>query len=340
MGNNESVSSWAGIESDPEPTRTGTGPTDTRPANAGPAATSGVMRGRPWRLRRQPRPVLGSLDAAGVLVQRHAREFVVGSAWILLPGIAIGLVATTLAFDRYQSLKGAAISVPELLGGQQAATGVEELLWYVGLAIASLAACIVGGFVATLVVQHSRDQPLSVGAAYRALVARVPALAFAWLLGHAWFPLVLVLLGNVAGTGFVVLAVLASPLVVVAVTFTLLAAPSIVVEGLGPIGGLRRAWRLARTRFGLLFGFVCASVIIGLLVQYGIAYLPRLLQATGLVSFGRFGWLIEGMAGQLGRLVSTPLIATATALVYLEVRMTAEGMDLVVEADRAFGTPG
>lgn len=273
-------------------------------------------------------------------MQRHAREFVVGSAWILLPGIAIGLAATTLAFDRYQSLKGAAVSVPELLGGRRASTGVEELLWYVGLVVGSLAACLVGGLVANLVVQHRTEQPLRVAAGYRALVPRMPALALAWLLGHAWFPLALVLLGNVAGTGLAVLALLASPLVLVAVTFTLFAAPVIVIEGLGPIRGLRRAWRLARTRFGLLFGFVCASVLIGLLIHYGIAYLPRLLQATGLVSFGRFGWLIEGVAGQLGRLLSTPLIATATALVYLEVRMAAEGMDLVVEADHAFVAPG
>lgn len=53
----------------------------------------------------------------------------------------------------------------------------------------------------------------------------------------------------------------------------------------------------------MLFGFVVTSVLIGLLVQYGMAYLPRLLQATDLVSFGRFGWLIEGAAGQRGRMV-------------------------------------
>lgn len=271
------------------------------------------------------------------MVQGNAREIVAGSAWILLPGVVVGLVATSLAFDRYQSLKGAAVSVPELLGGEQAATGLEELLWYAGLVISSLAACLVGGFVSTLVVQRRTEQPLRVAAAYRALVPRLPALALAWLLGHAWFPLAILFLDNVAGTARAALAVLASPLILVAVTYTLVAAPAIVIEGLGPVGGLRRSWGLARNHFGMLFGFVVASVLIGLLVQYGIAYLPRLLQATGLISFGHFGWLIEGAAGQLGRLISTPLVATATALVYLEVRMAAEGMDIAVEADQAFG---
>jgi hypothetical protein len=328
------VSSWAGIESVPE-----TGAGAASPGVTASGASGGSPRRR-WRLRRQPRPVLGSLDTAGVLVQRHAREVIVGSAWILLPGLVVGLVATTLAFDRYQSLHGAAVSVPELLGGQQAATGVEELLWFVGVVIGSLAACLVGGFVATLVVQHSTEQPLRVRAGYRTLAPRLPALTIAWLLGHAWFPLVVLLLHHVSGGGLALLAVFGSPLVLVAVAFTLLAAPAIVIEGLGPIGGLRRAWRLARARFGLLFRFVLASIVIGLLVQYGIAYLPRLLQATGLISFGRFGWLIEGVAGQLGRLISTPLVATATAIVYLDVRMAAEGMDLLVDAELAFGSPG
>jgi hypothetical protein len=274
------------------------------------------------------------------MVQANAREVVVGSAWILLPGVALGLAATSLAFDRYQSLKGSTISIPELLGGEKAATGIEELLWYVGLVIGSLGACLVGGYLATLVVQGRTGQPLRVRTAYRALVRRVPALTIAWVLGHCWFPLVALLLANVSGSGIAPLVIFGSPLVLVAVTMTLVVAPAIVIEGLGPIAGLRRSWRLVRTRFGLFFGFTVASVVIGLLVQYGIAYLPRLMQATGLVSFGRFGWLIEGVAGQLGRLISTPLVAAATALVYLEVRMATEGMDIVVEADRAFGARG
>lgn len=271
------------------------------------------------------------------MVQASAREMVLGAAWILLPGVALSLAATSLAFDRYQSLKDSTVSIPELLGGEQAATGIEELLWYVGLVISSLAACLVGGYVSTLVVRRRIGQPVRIRAAYRALLPRVPSLIVAWALGHCWFPLLALMLASTSSSTLAPFAILGAPLILVASTFTLLAAPAIVVEGLGPLAGLRRAGRMARTSFGLLFGFVAASVVIGLFVQFGIAYLPRLMQATGLVSFGRFGWLIEGVAGQLGRLIGTPLVAAATALVYLEVRMTTEGMDIAVEADRAFG---
>jgi hypothetical protein len=289
------------------------------------------------RIRRQARPVIGSLDGAGVLVQRNARELVLGAVWILLPGVLLNLAATGLAFDRYQTFKGSTVSVPELLGGEKAATGIEELLWYVGLIISSLSACLVGAYAATLVVRRQMGLPLRVRAGYRAMARRLPALLLAWLLGHCWFPVVALVLADVSSSTLAPLAIFGAPLVLIATTMTLVVAPVIVVEHLGPFAGLRRSVRMARDSFGALFGFVVASVVIGLLVQYGIAYLPRLLQAIGLVSFGRFGWLIEGVAGQLGRLISTPLVAIATALVYLEMRMRMEGMDIVLDADRAFG---
>jgi hypothetical protein len=274
------------------------------------------------------------------MVQRGFREVVAGSAFIILPGVALTLMATTLTFDRYQTLKGSVVSVPELFSGRRAATGVEELLAYVGLALNNLAACLVGGYVATLVVRRQTGVALSIRAGYRAMLPRLHVLFIAWVIGHCWIPLAGLTLAHVRGSGWLPLIVFGAPIAVVLSTMTVLAAPAIVVERLGPLKGLGRSWRLARLNFRTLFAFVIGSAVIGLLVQYGIAYLPRLMQAVGLISFGRFGWLIEGVAGQLGRLVSVPLVAAATAFVYLELRMTKEGMDIVIDADRAFGPRG
>jgi hypothetical protein len=273
------------------------------------------------------------------MVQRNTREIVLGSALIILPGVVLTLVATTLTFDNYQSLKGSIVSVPELLGGREAGSGIEELLVYIGLLLNSIAAALVGGYVATLAIRRQLGLRLSIATSYRALLPRIPTLLAAWALGHFWIPLAGLALGGVDGSSWGPLITFGVPAALVAVTMTVVTAPAIIVERLGPLAGTKRAWRMARANFGTLFGFVVASVLIGLLVQYGIAYLPRLLQGTGLVTFGRFGWLIEGVAGQLGRLISMPLVATATALVYLEVRMKTEGLDLVIDADRAFGPP-
>jgi hypothetical protein len=133
------VSAWAGIEAGPA-------------TGAGSAGTSRSPARPP--LRRQQRPIIASLDNGGVLVQRHAREVVLGSALVIIPGVVLTLVATTLSFDRYQSLKGSVVSVPELAGGQRAATGIEDLVLAIGLLLNNLAACVVGGYVATLVVRR------------------------------------------------------------------------------------------------------------------------------------------------------------------------------------------
>ncbi len=292
------------------------------------------------RLRRQQRPIIGSLDTGGVMVQRNAREFVLGSGFIILPGVVLNLIGTSLAFDRYQSFKRSIISVPELLGGQKAATGIEQLLAYLGLLVNSLSACLVGGFVAALVVRFRMGIPVTIRAGYQGLWRRTPALLVAWVIGHCWVVLVGLGLAQVTGSALVPLVFLCSPVVAVFVALTALVSPVIVIERLGIGRGLRRALGMAKRSFGTVFSFVLASTFVGVVVQYGIAYLPRLLQATGLVAFGRFGWLIEGAAGQLGRLISTPLIAAATACLYLELRMKLEGMDLTLDADRAFGAVG
>jgi len=337
------VSAWAGIEST---SADGTAPTFPEASSSagrgtahGEASRDAADRRDPVpvrRLRRQARPIIGSLDAAGVLMQRHAREVLLGSALIILPGVAINLFAATLAFDRYETFSGSIISVPELVGGAKASTGIEEVLWFLGLLINSLAACLVGGYVAALVARRQTGLSISIRAGYRHLLRRLPALVMAWAIGHCWIVLGGWVLRSVSGGGLVVAVVFGSPVILVLITMTVVVAPAIIIERLGPIAGLRRAWRLARLGFGTLFGFTLASVIIGLVVQYGIAYLPRLVEQTGLITFGKFGWLIEGTAGQVGRLVSMPVVAVATALVYLEIRMNLEGIDLTLDADRAF----
>ncbi len=289
-------------------------------------------------MRRQQRPVLGSLDGAGVLMQRHARVVLLGSAIIILPGVALNLFTATLAFDRYESFSGSIVSAPELIGGTRASTGAEELFWAIGVLVNSLTACLVGGYVAAVVLRRQLGAAVTIGSGYRSLVGRLPALIIAWALGHSWIVLAGLLTRNTSNDSRGVLLFYGSPVALVLVSITVLVAPAIVAERLGPFRGLLRSLQFAKRRFGTLFSFTVASVIVGVALQYGIAYLPRLLEATGFITFGRFGWLIEGVAGQLGRLISTPVIAAATTLVYLELRMNLEGMDLTLETERAFGT--
>ncbi len=69
----------------------------------------------------------------------------------------------------------------------------------------------------------------------------------------------------------------------------------------------------------------------------GLATLAPLLEVTGFITFGGAAWLVQGVLVQIGVLVVVPLVALATAQMYLEVRLDAEGLDLVIDADAAFG---
>ncbi len=81
-----------------------------------------------------------------------------------------------------------------------------------------------------------------------------------------------------------------------------------------------------------------ASAVVGLALRFGITFLPRLAEATGLVTFGSWRLaLLEGVAGQLAQLLTIPVVGLATVAFYVQLRVHAEGLDLVLAADRAFG---
>ncbi len=77
------MNAWAGIESKPQPS----------PALPSEPHTVAARPKPPARLRRQQRPVVGSIDAAGAMLQHNGREVVVGAALIVLPGVVLTLVA-------------------------------------------------------------------------------------------------------------------------------------------------------------------------------------------------------------------------------------------------------
>jgi hypothetical protein len=293
--------------------------------------------GRRRTLRRHSRLVLGSIDHAGYVLSRRGRVMLVGSAVFLIPVVAVNLVTSVLVFDRFDSFDGAVVSLPELFGSIESATGVETLLSYLGLLTTSLSAALVGGYAASVLLQHRFGDDVTMPAALWATLRRSPALIAAWLISHGWMLLGAWLMVRVSGASWAPLLVVLVPAVGLAVAAMLLVSPVIMVEHLGPLRAVRRAWKLGRSRFGATLGFVCAATVVGGGLRLGLTWLPRLASTTGLVTFGPYGWLIEGIAGQVAQLVTVPLVALATAEFYLQVRVQAEGMDIMIAADDAFG---
>ena len=325
------VGQWAQIEAAPAaPSAVASAPD--------PAGGDGDAA-RPARLKRDERLVLGSIDAGAHVFQRNAREAVVGTAVFLVPAMVVNVVLSTVLFDRFDSLGDTAPSVPELVGGADAATGADTVLAYVGIVTTAVAVALAGGYLAMLFSDATFGRGVSMGRALRATARRLPALLGAWVIGHVWFLLGALVVVRARGAALAGWLVFLVPAGVFLAAVVVLASPVIAVERLGPWRGLRRAVRLAGYRFGGAVGFVIGAGTVGLALRFGMTLLPRLVEATGLVRLGSWGGLIEGVAGQVAQLLAIPVIGLATAAFYVQLRVHAEGLDLVLAADRALPAP-
>jgi hypothetical protein len=117
-----------------------------------------------------------------------------------------------------------------------------------------------------------------------------------------------------------------------------LTTPALVLERLGPFTALRRSWRLVWPDFGRVWGVRALSVILGWVIA-GLVVLP--LQALGIIiaqlrgdldSTGSAIVLVLVVIGSiLGGMVAEPFLAGVLALLYIDRRMRAEGLDIVLQ---------
>jgi len=147
----------------------------------------------------------------------------------------------------------------------------------------------------------------------------------------------------------VAISVILGLVIVIGVTVYLgialsLAAPALLLEGVGPIAALRRSWRLCRGSWWRLFGIlVLTSIVVGVLSS--VISVPLTQGAGAIVSAGAgstgtliAGAALNGLAELVTGTVFTPFSAAVTALLYIDRRMRAEGLD--VQLLRALGQPG
>lgn len=279
------------------------------------------------RLRRADRLVIGSFDGAAHVFQRRARSVILGAAVVMVPMVALNLALSVAAFRDFDSF--------DSLFRDTGYVGVESGSVFFTIVVQSFTAHLLGALLATYLVAHQMGGEPRLRSSLAAMVRALPMLFVTWFLPHCW--VMLLALGAVnEPSGFAAGAVLLVPLVWLFTAPFVLVAPVLMIERRG-LRSLARSWRLTRQRFGAVLGFMMLCTLLGGALFLFIAELPLLLQATGLVTFGSFGYLVQGVTTQLALLVVLPLVAMATAQLYLQVRVHAEGLDLTMAADRAFG---
>jgi len=118
-----------------------------------------------------------------------------------------------------------------------------------------------------------------------------------------------------------------------AMTWFLVVAPAIGAEDLGPIQAMRRSARLTSRRFWPVLGLALLSALVATLFGYALGLLPTVLSL--IVGTDGLGWVVLGASGVLTGLITMPVVAAATVLIYLDLRVRTEGLDLELEAAHA-----
>lgn len=106
---------------------------------------------------------------------------------------------------------------------------------------------------------------------------------------------------------------------------TMLVAPIIAAENVGPVTAIRRAFVLGRRRYGALLGLLLLIVLIHVLLGNALATVP----VVGALFLGEWGWVAFFALGSVGATVLDILGTGAAVLAYIDVTNRTEGTDLV-----------
>lgn len=260
----------------------------------------------------RPMTVADVLDGAVAVIKAAPRTVFTIAAAVLVP------VELLTAFLQRDTLADRGVS--GVLSTATSTTGpVVDVSWtaLIAFVLAGVSLAMVTAAVARLVGAWYAEQDLPAGAALTGALRSLPALTVAWLVVHV---LEIASLAALA-IGLLFLA----PLLAVTV-------PALATEQLGPFRSIRRSMRLVGRRYwwvlweSLLIGVVAVLLTVAL---SGVSIIFRIFE---------WGWIVDAFCLAAASLVTVPFVAAAITLVYLDLRVRSEGLDLELAAAAQFET--
>ncbi|MFD0776312.1 glycerophosphoryl diester phosphodiesterase membrane domain-containing protein, partial [Streptomonospora algeriensis] len=224
---------------------------------------------------------------------------------------------------------------------------------YAGAFIAYIGQILLTGLLAAVIGLSVLGRTLSIREALEAVRGRMAAVfgvaGLLLLLGVLWTGLMIgvvlaaVALGlAVAPVAGVLAGLLGVPVLIVLVVWvyvrTSLAMPVAVLERSGPATALARSWRLTQRSWWRAFGILVLAQLLVTIVSYLLA-MPFSLVA-GVLSFvaADAAWMPVAVTAAafvgtvLAGTLSTPFVVGVTTLLYIDLRMRREGLDLKLQA--------
>lgn len=257
------------------------------------------------------------LDGALTTVRRNPAA-TLGVAAVVSSAIQLaqfGLLAGPLAATRRQLGDHSSLSTAAFLDRLLVVVGISSLLTLI-------ASALLTGFLTQVVGRAVLGQPMSLGQVWERTRGRLlPLIAVTLLVS-----------GGVA-VGAVLLVV---PGIFLYVAWSL-AVPAVVLERAGPITALRRSMALVRGSWWRVLGilvvvYLIRLVLAGILtVPFGLAGGAFSAVFSGTTSDQSTGQLlVTTIGGIVGQTVVLPFVAGAIALLYVDRRMRAEGLDVTL----------
>jgi hypothetical protein len=274
------------------------------PVRLTPLTLSDLLDGAWAIIACRPRTVLG-LSALFIVPAELVASFLIrGHGAVLDQGTIVAGVFPFVRTDR------ASRSVGFALGAMAA------------VAVLSLAYSLLGAALGRLVAAWYDDTDLTVGAVLAATLRATPAVLVAWVLTSVV---------QVAALYLLLLPAL------VAFPLFLLVAPVITIEKRGPFAAIRRSAGLVRRRYLAVTAIWLISLVLERVIDLALAAGAEFVSD---ITPGAVAEIVRPAGWAFALFVTAPTVAGLSVLLYYDLRVRSEGLDLEVEAADAFAPRG
>jgi hypothetical protein len=285
------------------------------------------------------------LDGAVGIMRRYPKPTLGLSALVALVSTLINVLVVLTAFNPLLSVDPTAVSTSSEdldteLAGLIAGGGISVV-------VSLLSSVVLSGIITVVVGKAVLGQPLTAGQAWRDAKPHLLklvglALLVGLLVSLAGLVLALVGVGLIAAGGAPLL-LLGVPLVLAGIGLAAylyvrwaLAPCALVLERLGVRRSMSRSGVLAKGDWWRLFGILLLTALIAGSIAF-VLQLPfaAVGAASGLLGGGDEGTLplvLNAIGGGVGLLLTAPFSAGVAALLYVDRRMRAEGLDVALTA--------
>lgn len=124
--------------------------------------------------------------------------------------------------------------------------------------------------------------------------------------------------------------------VLFAMPLFLVVAPAIGAERIGPLAAVARSTRLCTRQYWWVMLWALLMAVVGTMVSLAVSAIPSL--AAAVIGY-ETAWPLLAVGGTLGTTFETAFVAAGTVLVYLNLRIRSEGIDLELSAREVFAEP-